>query len=131
MLRGMKSLAEHLGVLDSARPDEPETPVTRFKASIKVFCRGILMSKEYRDSLLRRIMMDDLPPAVESLLYHYCYGKPKERVEIEDVTDRLENLTVEQLEERAMFLAQCAKRLRRGPAGNDDNQDVGDVGAVH
>ena len=47
----------------------------------QAFSMLILESKEYRQSLLRRILEDRLPPAVETKLMDYGWGKPKETVE--------------------------------------------------
>lgn len=83
------------------------------------FSKEILDSVQYRESLLRRIIMDELPPAIEVLLYHYAHGKPVERVEVKDTTDSLEHLTVEQLEEQAMRLAETARQMReQAPVGS-------------
>jgi hypothetical protein len=111
-----QSLADLLGVQDDV-PQEPEeavrpSKVKRLKLTAKAFCKEILDSKEYRDSLLRRIIMDELPPAVEVLLYHYAHGKPVERMEVKDVTDPLEDFTAEQCQERAEKLLDLARQLK-------------------
>ena len=109
-----QSLADFLGVQDPVTkeaPSEPSRPNARLTA--KAFCKQILESKDYRDSLVRRIVMDELPPAVEVLLYHYAHGKPVERVEVKDTTDPLEDFTPEQLEERAARLLEIAQALAK------------------
>lgn len=75
----MKSLAEHLGTVDPKAPDAPT--VSYVEVSVKDFCKGVLTSQEYRDSIRIRILLGTLPPAVECRMYEYAYGKPPERVE--------------------------------------------------
>jgi hypothetical protein len=48
----------------------------------KKFCVNVLRSRAYVKSLWRRIKADKLPPAVETMLWYYAAGKPKERVEL-------------------------------------------------
>jgi hypothetical protein len=50
---------------------------------IKEFCRGVLTSSKYRASLRARIADGRLPAAIESLMWYYAYGKPKETIELE------------------------------------------------
>jgi hypothetical protein len=78
-----KSLYEVLHLNDEGQPALPELPVEIEPEEItaRSFCRGILSSHEYRLSIERRIFLNELPAAVECLLYHYAYGKPTERVE--------------------------------------------------
>lgn len=80
----MKSLANHLGIADPApEPVDPtelsDTDIENM--SVQDFCRGILRSRDYRKALLLRVRIGDLPPAIESLIYHYAEGKPVDRVE--------------------------------------------------
>src|SRR6185295_14883674 len=96
-----KSLADVLGVPD---PREPEhvTQVTakNFKLTAKAFCKEVLDSRQYRESLMRRIITDSLPPAVEQLLYYYGHGKPVDRIEVKETGADLSELTPAQLEQR-------------------------------
>jgi hypothetical protein len=109
-----QTLAEYLGVVDPiTKAPAPDAPTLDFsRLTVKDFAKHILASAEYRASVLRRIMFDELPPAIEALLYHYAHGKPVERVEVNDVTLKLEDLTTAQLEERALLLARLARSLR-------------------
>ena len=47
---------------------------------VRQVARAIVDDAEYRRNLLNRIRKGKLAPAVESLLWHYAYGKPKETV---------------------------------------------------
>lgn len=108
----MKSLADFLGVIDPKDPNKPLSSAPSPKVTAKSFSREVLNSAEYRQSLLQRIMLGELPPHVECLLYHYAYGKPVERVEVEDVTPSIDNMTAEQCEQRALYLAALARKMR-------------------
>ena len=105
----MKSLADSLGINppEQELPEQEPTP-----KSAKDFAKRILSSAQYRESIKRRIVTDTLSAAVECKLYDYAYGKPVDRVEVKDTTDRLEDLTSEELEARAMALASLAASLR-------------------
>lgn len=70
------------------------------------FARCILDSEEYRASLMRRIQADTLPPQIESLLYHYRYGKPKDTLEVNVTSGQgLDELGAEQLAQEAQNAA--------------------------
>lgn len=72
----LQTLAEFLGT-DQATPEPTELP----QLTVKDFCKGVLESREYRQSVLHRITLGTLPPAVECRMYDYAYGKPPDRVE--------------------------------------------------
>lgn len=107
-----QSLADFLGVQDPVQPELPVQPPPSLKITVKGFCKGILSSVQYRESLMRRIIMDELSPAVECMLWDRAHGKTVEKMEFKDTTDPLEELTIEQLEERAVKLLEVARRLR-------------------
>jgi hypothetical protein len=50
---------------------------------IKAFCREFLSSENYRQSAARRVLAGEAPH-LETLYYHYGYGKPRETLAIED-----------------------------------------------
>lgn len=76
----MQSLADFLGVPDPARPGRLAAPEPE-NLTAESFCRNIIASPEYRQSILNRIILGGLPPAVECLMWHYAYGKAPDRVE--------------------------------------------------
>lgn len=107
----MRTLFEALHL---ANPDTPAVipePLPE-KLTARDFSRAIVRSEEYRNSIRRRIAMDELPPAVEIRLLDYAYGKPVERMSLETTASTLESLSAEALEERAMYLADLARQLR-------------------
>lgn len=110
------TLAEYLGVVDPVLPKEQQivtTPAPSItKLTVKSFCQDIIQSREYRESILRRVIMDQLPQAIETMLWNRAYGPVVEKVEVKDTSDQLEDMTAEQLEERARKLADVALHLR-------------------
>lgn len=115
----MKSLADALGISNDL--EKPANSVLDSKSNVKSTAkqrsREILTSDEYNRSLMRRLTTDSLAPAVECKLYDYAYGKPADRVEVKDVTERLDGLSVEELESRLASLLLLARTLR--PAHED------------
>ena len=105
-----QSLADFLGTSDA----EPAAPSQCLDAlTVEDFCRGILSSREYRQSVLHRITLGILPPAVELRFYDYAVGKPVDRVEVKDTTVPVEQLTAADLEDRSLRLAEMARLMRR------------------
>ena len=51
-------------------------------AQAKEFCRGLLDDPEYQGQFKDRLVKGDLPPALESLVWHYAHGKPSETVDV-------------------------------------------------
>ena len=107
----MQSLADFLGARnlpeDTPNPDPPAP-----KVSIKDRARQILESREYFQSVLDRIKLGTLPPAVELRFYDEAYGKVVTRLEVKNVSTRLREMSVEQLEDRAQRLLARARELR-------------------
>lgn len=109
----MQSLADFLGVPDPAQPGRPAAPAPSEKVTAKAFCKSVIASPEYRQSILNRITLGDLPPAVECLMWHYAHGKPTEHFEVKDTTNHLAQLSLEELEQQALFLADLVRTLRQ------------------
>lgn len=126
----MESLAQFLGLSGTmAGNDLPEAPQEKSRVaglSGPAFSRAVIASQEYRQSILDRVKLGSLAPAVECRLLDHAFGKPADHVEISDPTS-LENQSVEQLEARALLLAALARNLRKqsDPAPQDE------PGAVH
>lgn len=112
----MESLADFLGANDRWSDKDPvstRTPTASPRLSSRLFFRQFLHSPEYRQSLIDRVRLGTLPPALEVLMHHYAYGKPVEHVEVKDKTERVEDLTVEEIEKRVLELANIARQLRK------------------
>lgn len=63
-------------------PGRPKGRLNNATVQAQEFARGIVSSPAYRKRLLERVKGGTLPPAVESMLWHYAWGKPKETVEL-------------------------------------------------
>lgn len=109
-----QTLAEFLGVSDPKPGGQQRSaPSPLRRQTIKQFCKDVLETKEYREFLLQRISLGLLQPQIETLLYYYAHGKPVERLEVEsNPIGRLEDLSTEQIESRALHLLQIARTLR-------------------
>lgn len=106
----LRSLADVLGVLDPARPDD-QTPVYDEPKTAREFALRVLNSPEYRHSVYRRLMLHEFPPALEVLLHHYAYGKPVEKVEVKDTSNPLETISLGTLKERVITLQRIISQL--------------------
>lgn len=120
----MKSLADVLSVADVEKPPQQRTEPAPFvePKTPREFAKTIVESQQYRESLLRRILVDELAPAVEVWLLNTAHGKPVDRVEVRDQTNPLAGISATALEERAMFLANIAREMRvnAAPAAETD-----------
>jgi hypothetical protein len=79
-LKTTQSLADALKLVVPEGQDY-RTVDTSLEFSVEEFCRCVLQSREYRQSVLDRVRNNALPSAVECKMYDYAYGKPVERVE--------------------------------------------------
>ncbi len=50
-------------------------------AEARAICAAIVDDPTYRRTLVARAKAGELPPAIEAMLWHYAYGKPKEQIE--------------------------------------------------
>lgn len=119
----MRTLADVLGVKDPENKEAPEPTEPPKKLSAKALSRELLNSKQYRASLLRRILADDLPPAVECRLMDYAWGKPIEKVEVDDKRKQLEQMSTQELRERAALLVDLATKIERHDVLIEDDND--------
>lgn len=72
------------------------------------FARSIIDHPEYRANLLARATRGVLPPGVETMLWHYAFGKPPDKVDVSvsDTTiSQLREMSEEELAARANSIA--------------------------
>jgi uncharacterized small protein (DUF1192 family) len=123
-----KSLAEFLGVADPMHPEKPivgDPPSPNL--NVRKFCRAILNSHQYRESLLRRVLMDALPESIERMIWDRAHGKVVDRVEVKNTSNALETMSVDELEQRALVLAETARRMRRDASDDPESSTPGSV----
>lgn len=108
----MESLADYLGITPEGKPDAaaPET------LSAKEFCDSVVNSFEFRSYILNGLLLGSIPAAVVNRIMDTAWGKLPDRVDHTISTNPLESMSIEQLEERALFLAQTARELRNAAA---------------
>lgn len=69
---------------------------SRTQGAAKNIATEIIDDPQYRQMLLLRARAGDLPPAMETMLWHYRFGKPAEHV-ILDLGDDLSDRTPDEL----------------------------------
>ena len=65
------------------RCGRPPGLVNKTTKEVREIATRLVEDGEYRSSLRMRLVSGTLAPAVESMLWHYAYGKPKETHVIE------------------------------------------------
>lgn len=63
-------------------PGRPKGRLNKTTEQAREFAQSILTSAQYRASVKARADEGRLPPAVESMLWHYWAGKPPDKVEL-------------------------------------------------
>jgi hypothetical protein len=71
-------------------PGRPKGSVDYISREVRAAARAIVDDPEYRTLLIARLKVGEAPH-METLLWHYAYGKPKETIEVEG------NITVEKI----------------------------------
>jgi hypothetical protein len=87
-----------------AGPGRPKGVVPKATREVRDAARALVDDQDYRAALRVRLKAGTAPH-METLLWHYGYGKPTERIEVKDTTNEFEDLTAEQLRERARLIA--------------------------
>lgn len=80
----------------------------RVSAEARALARNIIDNQLYRENLLARATRGMLPPGVETMLWHYAFGKPPDVVDMQvtDVTTaKLQEMSDEELAARAQNIA--------------------------
>ena len=62
-------------------PGRTKGAPNRVTAEAKAACAAIVDDPVYRQKLLAAARARKLPPGVETMLWHYAHGKPKEQLE--------------------------------------------------
>ena len=67
---------------------------TANKATVeaRAFCVSIVDDPQYQARFRHRALQGKVPPAIESLMWHYAKGKPKESVELSGDEELLKRL---------------------------------------
>jgi hypothetical protein len=111
-----QSLGEFLGTIDPRPEDMRQAEGFDSYADLPPteFCKRILASREFRQYIMNGIVLGDIAPGILTRIMDAAgWPKSPDKVEVKDTTVRVEDLTPEQLEERAARLAEMAEFLRR------------------
>lgn len=85
-------------------PGRPKGQIDKKNLEIRNAAREIVEDPEYRRMLKIRLQVGEAPH-METLLWHYAYGKPVDRVEVKEVVGDFEGATAEELRARALEIA--------------------------
>ena len=64
------------------RAGRPKGTPNKVTAEVRLAARGLMEDPAYLARLRRRLRAGKCAPAVECMLWHYAYGKPKDQVEV-------------------------------------------------
>lgn len=64
------------------RAGRPKGTPNKVTIEVRELARAMVENETYRSRLGRRLRSGKLAPAVETMLWHYAYGKPKETHEV-------------------------------------------------
>ena len=70
------------GLKRGGSPGRPRGVPNRSTTEVKEACEKLVNDPAYRVRLQQRLLAGDLPPAMESLIWFYAFGKPKEQLEV-------------------------------------------------
>lgn len=108
----VQSLAEYLGV-DSSDGLQAEPPGPRLEdiSDPKEFAHAVLNSQEFRSYIVSGLVLGNVPgfTGILTRLMDHAWGKPVERLVVQDATERLEDLTPEVVQAK---LERVQKMLR-------------------
>jgi hypothetical protein len=73
--------------LDQVGGDKPSSGRPQGVANIattdaRKLCQSLVENPAYRTSFAQRLKAGELPPALEAMVWHYAYGKPKETADV-------------------------------------------------
>jgi hypothetical protein len=64
-------------------PGRPKGRPNNSTIQVKQFCASILDDPAYQLGVRQRALRGQLAPAIEALLWHYRWGKPKEEAQVQ------------------------------------------------
>ena len=108
----MQSLAEALGTTNDKAQAGPSL-LTAQPATAEEFAEAFLSSIEFRQYLVNALTLGELPAAVILRMMDYAkhWGKPVERVEIDDRRESFETMSKEQIVQRIAQLQALVQEL--------------------
>ena len=77
----------------------PKGSINKATKAMKEFTRKLVESPTYRLKLKKQLEARTLEPAIEQMLWHYAYGKPKETLDVSWNLEGLSDTELSQLEQ--------------------------------
>ncbi len=72
------------GHKQGGRPKGSQNRVTK---EVREMTRALVDDPEYQETLRNRLLTGDLPAGMETMIWYYAFGKPKDRVELTGADD--------------------------------------------
>jgi hypothetical protein len=69
--------------LKKGGPGRPKGVPNKKTVEAKTFCAGIVTDPIYQLRVRERALKGELPPALEAMLWAYCFGKPKDETHVQ------------------------------------------------
>jgi len=69
-------------------PGRPKGAKNKVTQEIRALSRSLVEDPEYLAGLKDRLATHSLPPALEQTLWYYAWGKPKDTLDVNDITKR-------------------------------------------
>jgi hypothetical protein len=64
-------------------PGRPKGVPNKITVEARDLAQKLLDDPKYADGFKKRLLAGELAPALESMVWHYAYGKPIERLEVD------------------------------------------------
>jgi hypothetical protein len=64
-------------------PGRPKGIPNRATVQVKDFCSGIVDDPVYQQAVRERALKGELAPAIEAMLWHYRWGKPRKETQVQ------------------------------------------------
>ena len=76
------------GLKRGGSPGRPKGVPNKATKEVKELAQRLVLDPEYQAKLKQRLLKGTLPSAVEALLWHYSFGKPKETLDVTLAAER-------------------------------------------
>lgn len=103
-------------------PGRPKGIPNKVTIEIRQIAKSIVDDPTYRESLLTRLSAGEAPH-METLMWHYAYGKPVDKIEVKDKTNDLADVSAEELRARSIAVAALASSLTQRVEQSDNNDE--------
>ena len=80
------------GLKRGGSPGRPKGIPNKATKEVKELVRKLVLDPEYQAKLKQRLLKGTLPPAVETQLWHYGFGKPKDTLDLTVEARRVINI---------------------------------------